>query len=79
MDIRPLTGELPVAPQINALDLRALCDANFKSVICHRPDAERADQPTFDEIERAACTGSSRPSPHSSPSVVPSSSMAAGC
>ena len=54
MDIRTLTGELSVAPQILALDLKALADAGFKSVICNRPDGEAADQPNFDEIERAA-------------------------
>ena len=54
MDIRTLTGELSVAPQIVALDLKALADAGFKSVICNRPDGEGADQPNFDEIERAA-------------------------
>ena len=54
MDIHTLTGELSVAPQIAAHDLKALHEAGFKSVICNRPDGEAADQPTFDEIERAA-------------------------
>ncbi|MDO9312973.1 MAG: TIGR01244 family sulfur transferase [Burkholderiaceae bacterium] len=54
MDIRPLTGELSVAPQIAAADMQALADAGFRSVICNRPDGEGADQPTCDELERAA-------------------------
>ena len=54
MDIRPLTGELSVSPQISPLDLKAVRDAGYKAVICNRPDGEAADQPNFDEIERAA-------------------------
>jgi sulfide:quinone oxidoreductase len=54
MDIHTLTGELSVAPQIAAQDLKALREAGFKSIICNRPDGEAADQPNFDEIERAA-------------------------
>ncbi|HOX68202.1 MAG: TIGR01244 family sulfur transferase [Burkholderiaceae bacterium] len=54
MDIRPLTGELSVAPQIAAADMQAVADAGFRSVICNRPDGEGADQPTCDELERAA-------------------------
>lgn len=54
MDIHSLTGELSVAPQIFAGDLRALADAGFRSVICNRPDGEGPDQPVYAEIERAA-------------------------
>jgi sulfide:quinone oxidoreductase len=54
MDIRPLTGELSVSPQITAADLQAVLDAGFKAVVCNRPDSEGADQPNFGEIERAA-------------------------
>ena len=54
MDIHTLTGELSVAPQIAAHDLQALREAGFKAVICNRPDGEAADQPNFEEIERAA-------------------------
>ena len=54
MDIRPLTGELSVAPQITAADLPALRDAGFKAIVCNRPDSEGADQPNFGEIECAA-------------------------
>lgn len=54
MDIRPLTGELSVCPQITAADCPAIAAAGFRAVVCNRPDGEGADQPTFDEIERAA-------------------------
>jgi len=54
MDIKPLTAELSVAPQIAATDMRAVAEAGFRSVICNRPDGEGADQPVYSEIERAA-------------------------
>ena len=54
MDIKALTAELSVAPQIAAADLRAIAEAGFRSVICNRPDGEGADQPGYNELERAA-------------------------
>ena len=54
MDIHTLSPELSVAPQLVAADLKALREAGFRSVICNRPDGEGADQPVFEEIERAA-------------------------
>jgi len=54
MDIRSLTNELAVSPQILAADLPAIAKAGFRSVICNRPDGEGADQPLYAEIERAA-------------------------
>jgi len=54
MDIKALTTELSVSPQIGIADMRTIVDAGFRSVICNRPDGEGADQPGFSEIERAA-------------------------
>ena len=54
MDIKPLSAELSVAPQITAADMRTIAEAGFRSVICNRPDGEGADQPVFSEIEHAA-------------------------
>lgn len=54
MDIRTLTAELSATAQILAQDLKAAHDAGFRSIVCNRPDGEGADQPNFDEIERAA-------------------------
>lgn len=54
MDIRQLTPELSVSPQILAADVASLRDAGFRAIICNRPDGEGADQPLFSEIERAA-------------------------
>ena len=54
MDIRPLTPELSVAPQIGVDDIRALAEAGFRTIICNRPDGEGPDQPLYDEIARRA-------------------------
>jgi sulfide:quinone oxidoreductase len=54
MDIRALTAELSVAPQLLAADMRAIADAGFRSVVCNRPDGEASDQPGYAELERAA-------------------------
>lgn len=54
MDIRKISAELSVSPQIAPTDLRALAEAGFRAVICNRPDGEGPDQPGFSEIERAA-------------------------
>ncbi|SDO08064.1 sulfide:quinone oxidoreductase [Lutimaribacter pacificus] len=54
MDIRKITDEVSVAPQLLPGDMAAAAAQGFRSVICNRPDGEAADQPTFDEVEAAA-------------------------
>ncbi|MEJ7139515.1 TIGR01244 family sulfur transferase [Amphibiibacter pelophylacis] len=54
MELRPLTPELTVSPQIRMDDIPALAQAGFRAIVCNRPDGEAADQPTFDDIARAA-------------------------
>lgn len=54
MEIRKLTADISVAPQIAPADLADLKAAGFRSVVCHRPDSEAADQPLFREIAEAA-------------------------
>jgi sulfide:quinone oxidoreductase len=54
MNIKSLTTELSIAPQIATADIRGIAEAGFRSVICNRPDGETADQPLYSEIERAA-------------------------
>ena len=53
MDIRPLSAELSVSPQIVVTDMDAIAGAGFRSIICNRPDGEGADQPGYTEIERS--------------------------
>lgn len=40
MDIRQITPDYAVSPQIDPDDLSAIADAGFTTVICNRPDAE---------------------------------------
>ncbi len=54
MDIKGLTAELSVSPQLTPSELRAAAAAGFRSVICNRPDGEGSDQPLFSEVERSA-------------------------
>lgn len=54
MDLRPLTPDLSVAPQISVADLPAIRAAGFRTLICNRPDGESPGQPDWSEIEQAA-------------------------
>ncbi len=54
MDIKALTSELSVSPQIFAAELPSIAQSGFRSVVCNRPDGEGADQPGYSELERAA-------------------------
>lgn len=54
MDIRPLTDEIAVSPQIDAAHVKEIAGAGFRSILCNRPDGEEFGQPTFAEIETAA-------------------------
>jgi len=54
MDIRPLTKEFAVSPQIDAAHIKEIAGAGFHSILCNRPDNEEMGQPAFAEIEAAA-------------------------
>ncbi len=54
MDIKQLSIDLCVAPQIGIADMAGVKEQGFRSIICNRPDGEGADQPNFKEIEAAA-------------------------
>ena len=53
MDIRKITDELSVTPQIHAAEVPAIAAAGFRAVICNRPDGESSDQPCGSDIEAA--------------------------
>jgi len=53
MDIRKITEELSVSPQICADDASAIAAAGFRAVICNRPDGESSGQPCCEDIEAA--------------------------
>jgi len=54
MELHPITDTYSVTGQIFAEDLPALKAQGFKSIVCHRPDQESADQPSFTSIKVVA-------------------------
>ncbi len=54
MDLRKISSHLSVSPQIMPDDMAAIKEAGFRAIICNRPDGEGADQPSFDEVQKAA-------------------------
>ena len=50
MDMKQISDQFFVAPQISETDLANLRAQGIGSVICNRPDGEAADQPTFQEL-----------------------------
>jgi uncharacterized protein (TIGR01244 family) len=54
MQIRQLTEEYSVSPQISLEDVQTLKDMGYKSIVCHRPDDEDPGQPAFDDIAAKA-------------------------
>lgn len=58
MDIRPLTPNYAVSPQISPEDLPLIAEAGFSTVICNRPDAENPpDWHAAEMAEAAAAAG----------------------
>ena len=54
MEVKTLTSELSVSPQLSIADIKSAKEQGFKAIICNRPDGEAGDQPTFAEIEKTA-------------------------
>jgi uncharacterized protein (TIGR01244 family) len=54
MDIRPLTPDFAVSPQISAEDIPALKEAGFTHIICNRPSMESTPRDQPDLIHQAA-------------------------
>lgn len=54
MEIEKITEDYAVTGQLAADELSAVKDGGFASIICNRPDGEKDDQPTFEEIAAAA-------------------------
>lgn len=53
-DIRQLTADYAVAPQLAVEDLPAVAAAGFATIVANRPDGEAPGQPGMDDIEAAA-------------------------
>lgn len=54
MDLRKITENFSVSPQIEAADVPAIAAAGFRTIMCNRPDGEEAGQPECDAIAEAA-------------------------
>ena len=54
MDLRRLTDEFTVSPQIETEHVHGIAGAGFRSVLCNRPDGEEAGQCAYDRIAEAA-------------------------
>lgn len=50
MDLRQITEEFSVSPQIDAAHVHEIAGAGFRSVLCNRPDGEEPGQPGYDDI-----------------------------
>ena len=78
IEIKSLSPEIGVAGQVAVDDLPAIAAAGYRSILCNRPDHEGIDQPTFQQIERAAlaCGVEARYLPVSSGGVAPADGLA---
>ncbi|SMY09578.1 TIGR01244 family sulfur transferase [Flavimaricola marinus] len=54
MEIRPITPDYAVSPQIAAEDIPAIAAAGYTTILCNRPDAEVPPGQQADAIRRAA-------------------------
>jgi sulfide:quinone oxidoreductase len=54
MEIKKITDKVSVSPQITASDISEIKEAGYRAIICNRPDGEGSDQPSFEEVEKAA-------------------------
>ena len=54
MEIKKLSDEVSVSPQIGVDELTEISSAGFRSIICNRPDGESTDQAAFAAIRMRA-------------------------
>ena len=54
MDLRKLTDDFSVSPQIECEDVSAIARAGFRSILCNRPDDEEPGQCGYKELANAA-------------------------
>lgn len=54
MNIRYLSSDYAVAPQVLPADVAELKAQGFATLICNRPDGEAGEQPAFAEIDAEA-------------------------
>ena len=54
MDVRTVTPNVSVSPQITPADVKELAAMGFKAIVGNRPDGEEPGQPDWSEIADAA-------------------------
>ena len=54
MDLRKLSDDVSVAPQILPEDVPAIAALGFRSIMCNRPNNEDPGQPDFQALAAAA-------------------------
>ena len=54
MEIKRISPELSVSPQLGVADVGIAASQGFRSIVCNRPDAEGDGQPPSAEIRQAA-------------------------
>lgn len=54
MELRQITEDFTVSPQIDCADLPAIAAAGFRAILCNRPDGEEPGQCTYHDIVAAA-------------------------
>lgn len=54
MEIRRITDDYSVAPQITPEDVPGIAAAGFRSIMCNRPDGEEPGQCAYDTLAGAA-------------------------
>ena len=54
MDLRKLSDDITVAPQIAIEELADAASLGFKTIICNRPDGEEPGQPVAEDMADAA-------------------------
>lgn len=54
MDLRKITDDFSVSPQIECEDVAAIAEAGFRSILCNRPDGEEFGQCAYDAVAEAA-------------------------
>ncbi|SHL49932.1 TIGR01244 family protein [Roseovarius marisflavi] len=54
MDLRKITDDFSVSPQIECEDVAAIAAAGFRSILCNRPDGEEFGQCAYDAVAEVA-------------------------
>lgn len=54
MDLRRITDDFAVAPQIVPDDIRQIAEEGFRAILCNRPDGEEPAQCAYDDVAQAA-------------------------